>query len=74
MKGHYSNDYYAGIVAGIGTGLLVCRACQNQGWMDVGSHPVTILGGILLWGLGLVCGWRRHLSPKVEGPTSRSTE
>ncbi len=51
-----------GVITGIGLGFLICRACQSEGWADVATNPLFIVGGGILIAFGLAvtqCGVRK---------------
>ena len=45
--------YYGGVIAGVGLGFLICRACESRGWLDVAANPLFIVGGGAFIALGI---------------------
>ena len=46
-------QYFGGVIAGVGLGFLICRACQSKGWLDVATNPLFIVGGGIMIALGV---------------------
>ncbi len=53
MRSRAYAQYFGGLVAGIGLGFLICRACQAKGWLDVGNSPLFIVGGGIMIAVGV---------------------
>lgn len=53
MKSKAYAQYFGGLIAGIGLGFLICRACQSQGWLDVATNPLFIVGGGVMIAVGV---------------------
>ncbi len=56
-------QYFGGVMAGVGLGFLICRACQSKGWLDVANNPLFIVGGGLMIAAGVALA---QLRPKRE--------
>ena len=59
-------QYFGGVLAGVGLGFLICRACQSKGWLDVATNPLFVIGGGIMIALGIALA---QLRPK-KTPTA----
>jgi len=53
MRSRAYAQYFGGLIAGIGLGFLICRACQAKGWLDVASNPLFIVGAAIMIAAGV---------------------
>jgi len=53
MRSRAYPQYFGGLIAGIGLGFLICRACQAKGWLDVATSPLFIVGGGIMVAAGV---------------------
>ena len=66
MKSKAYGQYFGGVIAGVGLGFLICRACQSKGWLDVATNPLFIIGGGIMIAIGIALAQLR--SKQEEAP------